>query len=167
MQQDFSSFASKMTDMVMSCGKQCIRRPWFLECSVHVIPGPSYPPTHVEVVGQGTLEGYLTVVDINVSFKAWLCWSSLSHVQHFTPLQSDRLSSCLSGRWLGFDFPVWLQACRPGCSKHLWVGIHEPCCLQIFPSSILEDKTQSTLQPSSPQCTHVVFHAWLVFKCVV
>ena len=26
-------------------------------------------------------------------------------------------------------------------------GIHEPCCLQIFPSSVLEDKTQSTNQP--------------------
>ena len=42
---------------------------------------------------------------------------------------------------------VWLQAGLPGRLKYVWAGIHEPCCLQIFPSSVLEDEN-SINQPT-------------------
>ena len=54
-----------------------------------------------------------------------------------------RLLSFHSG---DLDSWVRLQAGCPGHLKYVWVGLYEPCCLQIFPSSVLEGKTQSTNQ---------------------
>ena len=106
----------------------------------------------------------------NVSFKAWLSLELLVTCATLHPIAvrsvRQRLTSCLSGRWLGFDSLVWLQACRPGHSKICGQGYMS---LAAYKYSLPQSSRIKSNQPCNHHhpSAHIVFHAWLVFKFVV
>ena len=107
---------------------------------------------HLKWYGQYSSFKFKSCANLTVIFLVSCCLYKPSKI--YTHLGQKLLSSHSVGQRLGFlpsvfDSPVWLLAGSPGHLKYVWVGIHEPYCLHIFPSSVFENRTKPKI-PTNP-----------------